>query len=89
MTDPLLPRIYVDFNTLNSEPIDLVKVGQTGVHDLPPLRAGQHVVLYDEELEVVATVQYDRAHDFWLAAPNWATCLPVADAHDEVSTSAE
>jgi hypothetical protein len=68
-----MPRIYVDFNTLNSEPIDLVKLGQTGVDDLPPLHPGERVLLYDEEMEVTATIQYDREHAFWLAAPDWGT----------------
>lgn len=68
-----MPRIHVDFNTLNSEPIDLVKLGQTGVDDLPPLTAGERVILYDEEMEVAATVQYDKDHAFWLADPDWST----------------
>ena len=68
-----MPRIYVDFNTLNSEPVDLVKLGQAGVHHLPLLHEGDRVLLYDEEMEVAATIQYDPAHAYWLAAPDWHT----------------
>lgn len=59
-----MPRIHVVFNTLNSESIDLVKLGQAGIDDLPPLHAGERVVLYDEEIEVAATIQYDTDHAF-------------------------
>lgn len=76
-----MQRISVDFNTLDSEPVDLVKLGQIGtpVGDaLPPLHAGERVLLYDEEMAVEATVRYDDAHRFWLAAPDWTTRREVS-----------
>lgn len=48
-----MQRIAVDFNTLNSAPEGLVKFPQAGT---PPMHEGERVVLYDEELEVEATV---------------------------------
>lgn len=49
-----MQRISVDFNTMNSAPEGLVKFPQEGT---PPVRAGERVTLYDEELEVEATVE--------------------------------
>lgn len=69
-------RISVDFNTLDSEPIDLVKMGQLGTPNgdsLPPLRPGERVLLYDEEMEVEAVAEYDAESRYWLAAPDWTT----------------
>ena len=48
-----MQRITVDFNTLNSDPVDLVKFPRTG---FPTLQVGERVVLTDGELEVEATV---------------------------------
>lgn len=48
-----MKRITVDFNTLNSEPIDLVKFPRTGV---PALTVGERVILVDGDLEVEAIV---------------------------------
>ena len=49
-----MQRISVDFNTLTSAPAGLVKFPHAGT---PPVREGERVVLYDEELEVEATVE--------------------------------
>lgn len=63
-------RISVDFNTMDSEPVDLVKV----YRDVPlDLHDGQRILLYDEEMEVEAVATYDSAHCIWLAAPDWTT----------------
>jgi hypothetical protein len=79
-----MQRIYVDFNTLNSEPVDVVKLGQAGIDDLPRLHVGEQVTLYDEEMEVEATVTYDPAHAMWLATPDWSTRTNLADASTTV-----
>lgn len=79
-----MPRIYVDFNTLNSEPIDMVKIGQDGIDAMPKLHDGEQVVLYDEEMEVAATVSYDAVHGMWLAVPDWSTRADLADASTTV-----
>lgn len=63
-------RISVDFNTMDSEPVDLVKIYRDAPLDLLD---GQRVLLYDEEMEVEAVANYDADHHIWLAAPDWTT----------------
>ncbi len=70
-----LKRIFVDFNTLTSAPVGLVKYLQEDGQ--PPLQEGERVALYDADgLEVEATIvpfvtaQGERV---WLAAPDEAT----------------
>lgn len=48
-----MKRISVDFNTLNSAPVDLVKFPQDGTLSLVE---GERIILTDGELEVEATV---------------------------------
>ena len=89
-----MKRIRADFNTLDSAPVDLVKLAAPGSwqeRQLPPVRQGERVVLYDfDGLEVEATVIHDDA-GWWLAAPDvntWrdtvpqATSLPPVEAAD-------
>jgi len=48
-----MKRISVDFNTLTSEPVGIVKLGQVGTpiaDRFPPLRAGERVTLWEEGL---------------------------------------
>lgn len=88
MSHPLR-SIAVDFNTLNSAPVDLVKFAAESCHERPPLQPGEHVLLYDADgLEVEATLLY-QAQGWWLAAPDGDTWrdtqptsnpLPSADA---------
>lgn len=80
-------RIEVDFNTLTSEPVGLVKlgpVGTPGYEHLPPLQDGERVLLWEPGLEVEATVMYDAAHRYWLAQPDKATWrdLPLPEELD-------
>jgi hypothetical protein len=50
-----MQRIHVDFNTLTSAPVGLVKYLQEDGQ--PPLQEGERVVLYDADgLEVEATI---------------------------------
>lgn len=75
-TDEPMQRIRVDFNTLTSEPVGLVKLGRVGTRTgnrLPPLRDGQHVVLWEEGLEVEATMIFDEARQYWFATPDTST----------------
>jgi hypothetical protein len=75
------PRLLVDFNNLNSAPVDRLKLGPTegpdGVPDLASLRLsrGQRVIFYDDEITVEGTVDYVLAHGvpYWLGDPNWST----------------
>jgi hypothetical protein len=70
-----IKRIHVDFNSLTSAPVGLVKYLQEGGQ--PPLREGECVVLYDADgLEVEATVVpfvTARGERVLLAAPDEAT----------------
>ena len=71
-----MKRISVDFNTLTSEPVGLVKLGEVGTPNgdrLPPLEDGERVVLWEEGLEVEATIIFDAAENYWLATPDPAT----------------
>ena len=68
-----MKRIEVDFNTLTSEPIGLVKLGQGGTPNgdaLPTLCEGVRVTLWEPGLEVEATIVYDAANHYWMATPD-------------------
>lgn len=67
-----MKRIMVDFNSLNSEPVDLVKLGESCDLDCP-LQPGEQVELYDDEILVTARVEYDPEDDYWMAEPDWST----------------
>ncbi len=71
-----LKRIRVDFNTLTSAPVGIVKLAAPGSwqeEGLPPLTEGERVTLFDADgLEVEATVIRDNA-GWWLATPDDAT----------------
>ena len=70
-----MKRIHVDFKTLTSAPVGLVKYLQEGGQ--PPLQEGERVVLYDADgLEVEATVECfttARGERVFVAAPDEAT----------------
>jgi hypothetical protein len=71
-----MKRIEVDFNTLTSEPVGLVKLGQAGTpggDDLPGLREGERVQLWEPGLEVEATIVFDAAACYWMAKPDETT----------------
>ena len=71
-----IKRIAVDFNTLTSEPVGLVKLGQIGTPNadrLPSLRDGERVVLWEEGLEVEADIVFDVEGRYWMAKPDEAT----------------
>ncbi|MGH2502335.1 MAG: hypothetical protein ACRDID_07440 [Ktedonobacterales bacterium] len=77
-----MKRIFVDFNTLNSAPVDLVKLAAPEqASELPPLCNGERVILYDADgLEVEATVILDE-EGWWLAAPDGDTWSDTIPAH--------
>lgn len=70
-----MKRIHVDFNTLTSAPVGLVKYLQEDGQ--PPLREGERVVLYDADgLEVEATIETyvtAKGERVFVAAPKEAT----------------
>lgn len=71
-----MKRIVVDFNTLTSEPVGLVKLGQIGTPNadrLPSLHDSERVMLWEEGLEVEATIVFDSEGRWWMAKPDEAT----------------
>ena len=70
-----MKRIEVDFNTLTSEPIDLVKLAKVGTeaeHGLPPLCEGERVLLWEPGLEAEGIIVL-YGGDYWMARPDVAT----------------
>ena len=70
----MLPRIYVDFNTMNQDLWSRerrVRIPESAAK--LELRDGMRVIIYDETLEVEATLEYDREHNIWWARPDWPT----------------
>ncbi|MGH2515834.1 MAG: hypothetical protein ACRDHP_09275 [Ktedonobacterales bacterium] len=85
-----MKQISVDFNTMMSEPVDIVKLGQVGTPNgdrLPSLQDGERVILYDEEMQVEAIVSFNATNRYWLASPDWCTRvdLPLDTAHPAIS----
>jgi hypothetical protein len=81
-----MKRIEVDFNTLTSEPVDLVKLGQAGTPNgdqLPPLRNGERVILWEPGLEVEAAIIYDATAQYWMAKPDNATWRDIPLSTEE------
>ena len=79
-----MQRIYVDFNTLMSEPVDLVKLSTDTSPNHLSWKDGEHVILFDEEMEVEATILYSKQYHYWLAEPDWTTrvdLLPAPHQH--------
>ena len=75
-----MPRVPVDFNTIDWDPEDRVWIDTIVNKDLTAiLRPGLRVLLYDTDLEVEATVECDAAHPSrrWLARPHWPTMRDV------------
>lgn len=78
-----LPRILVDFNSLNSTPVERLKLGPAEGPDGDPdlaalsLVRGQRVVFFDSEMQVEGTVDYveHRGQPYWLGSPNWSTLV--------------
>lgn len=67
-------RIYVDFNTMMTDPEERVSINTTVQKDLEQrLHPGLRVVLYAEDLEVEASVEFDEEHKAWLGRPDWST----------------
>lgn len=73
-------RIYVDFNTMMQDIwSDEPRVRINGHAERPDLRNRQRVVVYDEEFEVEAVLEYDTQHDVWWARPDWSTRRDLID----------
>jgi hypothetical protein len=81
----MMQRIYVDFNTMTTDPEERVFINTEREPDLAKhLQPGLLVTLYDEEMEVEATVEFEVQNLLWLGRPNWANCrdLPCSIGKD-------
>lgn len=70
----MVMRLYVDFNTVAIDPKERVYINphtQPGL--IQELHSGLVVMLYDEEMEVEAVVEFDEHDKIWLGQPNWST----------------
>jgi hypothetical protein len=78
-------RIYVDFNTIATDPKERVYLNTRMSPTLAQaLRPGLLVTLYDEEMEVEALVEFDAQDQVWLGQPHWSTRreLPLPGSKD-------
>lgn len=67
-------RIYVDFNTMMTDEEERVYINTLIQQELEScLRPGLSIVLYDEEMEVEAAVEFDDEQKQWLGKPDWST----------------
>ena len=70
----MVVRLYVDFNTMTSDPKERVSINtQIQPALAKDLRPGLVVTLYDEEMEVDALVEFDEQDQVWLGQPHWST----------------
>ena len=65
-------RIYVDFNSRVAEDKVIIP-SATAAEGRIHYRVGDHVILYDEELEVQARLEYSPKEDWWLGVTDWRT----------------
>lgn len=68
-------RLPVDFNTMMADEKERVWINASVHPDIASLlMPGLRVVLYEEyDIEVEAVLEFDAAHQAWLAQPDWAT----------------
>ena len=77
-----MKHILADFNTVMQDAAEGIHVtlGQdedVASGELPALHPGEHVIAFDDEMEVEGVVE--REGTFWVAALDWATlkrCVP-------------
>lgn len=88
------PRLYVDFNSMTTDEQERVFIGREGAARddqglLLSLDPGGAVVLYDEEMEVRATVEVVQLRDgdrAWLGRRDWSTRRDHAPAVGRAAT---
>jgi len=71
-----MKRILVDFNTAMQDAVEgnhvtLGRDADIASGELPALCPGEHVIAYDDEMEVEGVVEHEGM--FWVAALDWAT----------------
>lgn len=77
----MLDRIYVDFNTMgqdlwSKEP----RVRIPRVAARPLTDDGLRVIIFDDELEVEARLEFDPERKVWWARPDWSTRRDLSEA---------
>lgn len=71
-----MKRILVDFNTVMQDAAEGIHVTlgrdvEVASGELPALCPGEHVIAFDDEIEVEGVVEHEDV--FWVAALDWAT----------------
>src|SRR6266571_3282781 len=86
----MVVRLYVDFNTMTTDPKERVYINtQLQPALAQDLRPGLVVTLYDEEMEVDALVEFDEQDQVWLGQPHWSTRRDVVDTTAEARVARE
>lgn len=72
----MLIKIYADFNSTNED--DKVRLNTVGsIKDIEQyeglLKNGMKVILYMEEIEVEALLEFNETIEIWLGVPDWST----------------
>ena len=69
-----MKRIYVDFNTTQSDEKKRVHIN-TGIQPeiLDWLAEGMRLIFFDEEMEVEGVIEFDPQYGFWLGKLDWST----------------
>jgi hypothetical protein len=69
-----MKRIYVDFNTIQTDERERVFVN-TGTQPelIEQLAEGMRVIFYEECLEAEGVLEYDSMQKLWFGAIDWST----------------
>jgi hypothetical protein len=80
-----MKRIEIDFNTLNSEPVGLVKIASPrSKRTLPPFEQGERVLLVDSDLEAEGIIILE---DGWIMArPDPATYRDIPVSEEDIQS---
>jgi hypothetical protein len=71
-------RIPVDFNTITADEKERVHINTFVFNDLAQkLHNGLRVVLFEPDLEVEATVEFDNDLQEWFGIPDWSTRIDL------------
>jgi hypothetical protein len=69
-----MKRIYVDFNTMQTDERERVFVNTMVTPGLAEeLQPGMPVTMYDECLEVTGVLEFEPARGLWYGVPDWST----------------
>ncbi|HEX9987203.1 MAG TPA: hypothetical protein VGE45_01850 [Chloroflexia bacterium] len=80
-------RISVDFNTMMMDEDERVLINLSTHEGLAEhLSPGLRVMLYDEELEVEANLEFDGKGGMWWGRPDWSTRRDISYLADNVAS---